>query len=113
MSKKKAKTSFISSLLQHDVPAFAAAYFRIGCVPLKADGQPCLGPDGNPVFPKVISIKHCRDRFGSGTIINQPCYVVSFEDSLEQTIIPTTCFTQATVVVEDGDDEESVPGLPQ
>ncbi len=111
---KNIKKTFISSLLQPNLPEFAAVYFRVGCVPIKSDGSECINPDGTPAFPRVTDIKHCRDRFGSGAQINQPCYVVSFEGSSEQTIIPTSSFTQATVVVEVADTEESIiPNLPE
>lgn len=107
MSKK----TIISSLLQKaDTPAFAAVYFRVGAIPLKADGTVCVDPDGNPVFPAVKEIKHCRDRFGTGAQIDQPCYDIHFVDSDERLIMPISKFVQATIVTID---EDPVPGLPE
>lgn len=106
-----AKKTIISSILQKaDVPAFAAVYFRVGTAPLKANGEICLDAAGNPVFPPVKEIKHCRDRFGSGAQIDHPCYDIHFEGSDERLIMPISKYVQITVVTTD---EDPVPGLPE
>ena len=106
-----AKKTTISSIMQMtNAPEFAAVFFRVGSLPLKADGQVCTTPDGNPAFPIVSEIKHCRDRFGGGAQIAVPCYDVHFEGSDERLIIPATLFVQATIVASDDD---AVPGLPE
>jgi len=104
------KTTISSIMLQAtSIPEFAAVYFRVGSLPLKADGQLCTTPDGNPAFPPVSEIRHCRDRFGGGAQIAVPCYDVHFEGSDERLIIPATQFVQVTIVM----DEDTVPGLPE
>lgn len=106
-----AKKTIISSILMTNVPSFAAAYFRVGCSPKNSAGQVCANPENEPAFPLVEKIEHCRDRFGGGAQVDQPCYVVHFEDAEEKVIIPVTEFCQATVVViEDG---PVIPAMPQ
>lgn len=108
MSKK----TIVSSILMTNVPAFAAAFFRVGDVPLNAEGQPCEINEV-PAFPPVKEIKFCRDRFGGGAIVDQPCYEITFEDAAEKVLVPANAFTQATVLVIDATtNDEPVPAMP-
>jgi len=108
-----AKKTIISSILLSNTPQFAASFFRIGCAPLNSAGEECVTPDGQPAFPVVEKIEHCRDRFGGGAQVDQPCYAVSFVDAEEKVIIPITQFCQATIVVLDSNDDANVPSMPQ
>lgn len=109
-----AKKTVVTSILLAGMPIFAATYFRVGTVPLNAAGEPCTAPGDvdTPAFPPVTDIMSCRDRFGGGAQIDQPCYVVSFEDSPEKVIIPATKFCQTTIAVVDPD-EQNIPNMPQ
>lgn len=110
MSKKTVITSILN---KHGHNDFAAVCFRLGATPIKADGQPCVNEAGEPLFPPVSEIKHCRDRFGAGAMVNIPCYVISFEDSPEQVIIPANEFAQITLMVVDKEEKSEVPNLPE
>jgi hypothetical protein len=109
-----AKKTIVTSILMTGVPPFAATYFRVGTVPLNATGVPCTVPGDadTPAFPAVSEIISCRDRFGGGAQIDQPCYVVKFEGSPESVIIPATQYCQATVAIVDPD-EPHTPNLPE
>lgn len=109
-----AKKTMITSILLTGVPSFAAVFFSVGSSPLNAAGEICSAP-GNadqPAFPEVSEIMHCRDRFGGGAQIDQPCYVVKFVDADQKVIIPATEFCQATVAVIDTE-ETNIPSMPQ
>ncbi len=108
MSKK----TIISSILLPNMPNFAAAFFRVGSIPLNSDGEECVTPEGQPAFPRVEKIEHCRDRFGGGAFVDQPCYTITFTEAAEKVIIPVTKFCQATVIVIDAE-ENHVPVMPQ
>ena len=110
-----AKKTIVTSILLAGLPSFAATYFRIGTVPLDSTGEICNAPNGGtntPAFPVVTEIISCRDRFGTGAQIDQPCYVVKFENSPESVVIPANNFCQATVAVVDPD-EQNVPNMPE
>lgn len=107
-----AKKTIISSILLPSIPSFAAVFFRVGSIPLNSNGEECVTLDGQPAFPRVDKIEHCRDRFGGGAFVDQPCYTVTFVDAEEKVIIPVTKFCQATVIVIDTE-EAHVPVMPQ
>ena len=109
MAKKGTITSL---LMSNPATAFAAAYFRVGDNPLKIDGQPCADHEGNPVFPPVTSIKHCKHEFGAGALVRQPCYAIAFEDSPETVVIPATQVAQVTIITSDAAETANVPAMP-
>jgi len=115
MSKK----TIVTSVLVPNVPEFAASYFRIGDLPLNSKGFTCMmpgevpeGEEPVPAFPPVVEIKSCRDRFGSGAQIDQPCYMVSFQDAPEKVVIPANKYCQATIAVIDTEDAP-IPAMPE
>jgi hypothetical protein len=109
-----AKKTIINSILMKNAPYdFTAVYFTVGGIPLKKDGTQCTDQNGNPLFPPVESIKHCRDRFGQGTAVNIPCYVIHFEDNPQRIIIPADQCSQVGILVIDENENNDVPALPE
>jgi len=108
---KKGKISSI--LLANTTSNFAATYFRVGDIPLKSDGTPCIDAEGNAAFPVVESIKFCKHEFGAGALVQQACYAVKFENSPETIVIPAIQFSQITITVENITDTAVIPPLPQ
>jgi hypothetical protein len=109
-----AKKTIINSILASDIPYdFAAVYFTVGGVPLKKDGQPCIDANGEPLFPPVKEIKHCRDRFGTGAYVDQPCYDIHFEDNPQRILVPVKKCSQIGIVVVEEEQENNTPELPE
>jgi|AntAceMinimDraft_10_1070366.scaffolds.fasta_scaffold83606_2 hypothetical protein len=108
-----AKKGKITSILMTNVTAeFAAAYFRVGALPLKINGTPCTDAFGGPALPIVESIKFCKHEFGAGALVQQPCYAIEFEGPTEAMVIPATEFSQITIKV-NKEDEAKIPAMPQ
>lgn len=112
MAKKK-RTKIVSILQSNSAYVPGAVLFPVAGHPQTQAGEVCANDDGDPIFPPVKSIVFCRHAYGQGAAVDQPCYVVSFEDSNQVVIIPATQFCQLTVQTLDADDEENIPGLPE
>lgn len=110
MAKKKTK---IVSLLQNkSVFEPAAVLFPVAGHPRNSAGEICTDDDGNPVFPPVKAIVFCRHAYGQGAAVDEPCYVVSFEESNQSVIVPSTELGQLTTQTITSDDEH-IPALPE
>lgn len=111
MAKNKSK---IVSLLQSKT-AFepGAVLFPVNGHPRNSTGDVCADEDGNPVFPPVTSISFCRHAYGQGAAVDQPCYIVSFENSPQVVVIPATEFCQLTIQKLDDSADNNVPALPE
>jgi hypothetical protein len=110
MAKKK--TKIVSILQGNSNFTPGAVFFPVAGYPQKQDGEICTDGDGNPVFPPVKSIVFCRHAYGQGAAVDQPCYVVSFEESDQTVIIPATQFCQLAVQTI-SPENENIPGLPE
>lgn len=107
-----AKKFKISSLLINGMEAdFPAIYFRTGGYPLNKNGQRCIDLEGNLAFPKVKDITYCRHSYGNGAFVDEPCYVIRFEESSEKIILPKDERAQITVI--SFEEEEGIPNLPE
>jgi hypothetical protein len=111
MSKKK--TKIVSILQSNSTFEPSAVFFPVAGHPQNNNGDVCANDNGDPIFPIVKSIVFCRHAYGQGAAVDQPCYVVSFEDSNQVVIIPATQFCQLTVQTIDPVTEDTVPGLPE
>jgi hypothetical protein len=111
MAKKKTK---IASLLQNNNPFTpGAVLFPVSGHPINSAGEVCVNEDGQPSFPPVKSIIFCRHAYGQGAAVDQPCYVISFEESDQSVVIPATELGQLTVQVVDSSVDENIPSLPE
>lgn len=110
MAKAKSKIVAIAQKVNSLALETGAVFFRIGCTPLAKNGQPCVNPEGEPAFPDVAEIKHCRHTYGQGAAVDKPCYVVSFEDSYEVLVVPSEDVSQVNIMQIT---EETTPNLPE
>lgn len=120
------KKSKVVCIVQKDTGLKGDALcFFVGAPPKTIDNQLCvvLGDDGNPVidehtgeprlaFPPVADITKCKDRFGSGAIVDEPCYCITFEGAPVQVIIKDSFVVKTIVHVVDNVPSKSVPELP-
>lgn len=111
MSKK----SLITSVLQNNVPDFAACFFPLGGKPLRKDGSVCMVPgtedeDAIEAFPEVREIMFCKHDYGKGAKVNEPCYVIKFTEGDQKVIIPATKYCQITIA---SVEEAPVPNMPE
>jgi hypothetical protein len=107
--RKMAKKSIITGILvnKNAVFNFGAVSFRVGMCPSKADGDPV------EEMPNVKSIKFARHAYGQGAAVDEPCYIVAFEDSNEVVIIPAHQRVQIMIANIEPDTEQAAPELPE
>lgn len=109
----KTKSTIISIMHKNPVPFDpGAVFYPVGGQPLTKAGEVCVGPDGAPAFTNVSDIKFCRHAYGQGAAVDQPCYVVSFEDVSQVVVIPAEDIGPVCIFKGDINTEE-VPALPE
>lgn len=112
MAKTK---STIVSIMQKTPPAFkqAAVFFPVNGQPLNADGVPCTNENNESLFPNVSKISFCKHEYGSGAVVNRPCYLVEFENSPQVIVIYADDVAQVSVFRGSVEANEGVPALPE
>lgn len=106
----KSKSKIVSFVQKNTNFGPGAVFFGVGGIPLDSSGNTCVLEDGTPNFPPVSSIIHCKHAYGSGAVVNRPCYVVNFENIGQVVVVPVEDATQITI---QKIEEAEVPALPE